>query len=201
MTPAKVAGLVVVSNEMINDSTPEAISEIGAGLVRQITNAVDSAFFGNLSAPAPAGLGSITPTTISVSALDDLDWAEAARAAAAGQGTIPTTFIAHPDDALTLANLKEAPTSKRGLLQPDPTTPTVRTIAGIPLLTSNHVTKGNIWAIPNTVANLVVRTKAEVTADDSAFFTSDRTAIRATMRIGFAFPHEAAIVKVTVTGA
>lgn len=198
VTPSKIAGLVVTTTEMTNDATTEAINEIGNGLVRQITNGIDSAFFGNLSAPAPAGLGSITPTELAVETLDNLDWAEEARAKAAGLGASITSFVAHPDDALTLAKLKESAGSARGLLQPDPTAPTNRTVAGVPLLTSNHVTKGQIWGIPEASVNVVVRDTAEVVADNSVFFTSDRVAIRATMRVGFGFTFEESIVRITV---
>lgn len=199
VTPAKVAGLVVVSRELTRDATPQAIEQVGRGLVRQIANSIDAAFFGNEAAPAPAGLGTITPTTITVPELANLDWAEEARTNAANHGATIDTFVAHPDDALQLATLKESTGSARGLLQPDPTAPTNRTIAGVPLLTSPHVTAGTLWGIPKVAANLVVRQEAEVVADESVFFTSDRVAIRATMRVGFAFTFEPAIVKVTVT--
>lgn len=32
--------------------------------------------------------------------------------------------------------------------------------------------------------------------DSSAFFTGDRVAVRVVMRVGFAFPHEGALLKV-----
>jgi len=35
--------------------------------------------------------------------------------------------------------------------------------------------------------------------NDSAYFTSDRIAIRASMRIGFGFPDQAAITRITLT--
>src|SRR5688500_10482682 len=41
-----------------------------------------------------------------------------------------------------------------------------------------------------------VRRDADVTADRSVFFTSDRVAVRATCRIGFGFPHAAALVRI-----
>ena len=53
------------------------------------------------------------------------------------------------------------------------------------------------WGIPRDRVFLVVRSDATVERDDSVFFTSDRVAIKATMRLGFAFPHPLAIVKVT----
>lgn len=46
---------------------------------------------------------------------------------------------------------------------------------------------------------MVIREGAEVDADSSVYFSSDRTAIRAKLRIAFAFPHPASIVKITVT--
>ena len=37
--------------------------------------------------------------------------------------------------------------------------------------------------------------------DRSAFFTSDRVGIRAVLRVGSAFPHEVAIVKINAGGS
>ena len=199
VVPSKIAGLVVCSNELVKDAINGSMNDIGAGLVRQIIAGTDAAFFGSLEAPAPAGLGSITASEITVAALDNLDWAEEARANAAAAGMELTGFVANPTDALTINTLKESTGSLRGLLQPDPTTPSTRLLAGVPLHTSPHVTAGTIWAVPAAASNLVVRDDSEVVADSSAFFTSDRLAIRATMRLGFAFTNEDAITKITVT--
>jgi len=52
----------------------------------------------------------------------------------------------------------------------------------------------------NTLTNTVlvaVRNDVELAIDGSAFFTSDRTAIRATMRVAFAFPHAAAVQRIS----
>lgn len=196
--PRKVAGLVIVTNEMMDDAEPVALNQIGAGLVRQITNSIDQAFFTSLPSPAPAGITGITPTELNVgAALTNLDWAEEAIALAATAKSHISTFVCHPDDALALALLKESAASNRGLLQSDPAQPTVRSIAGVPLITSTHVSVGTIWGIPKETAHTVVRKQAEVKSDASVMFTSDRVAIRGVMRVGFAFPHEAGIVKVT----
>jgi hypothetical protein len=53
-----------------------------------------------------------------------------------------------------------------------------------------------VWAIPQQFSFVVVREDAEVGVDTSAFFTSDRIGIRATLRVGIGWPHEAAIVKI-----
>lgn len=45
---------------------------------------------------------------------------------------------------------------------------------------------------------VVLRDDPEVIADTSAFFSSARTAIRAVLRVGIAFPHEAAVVRVVM---
>jgi hypothetical protein len=45
----------------------------------------------------------------------------------------------------------------------------------------------------------VVRQDAQVESDRSVFFTSDRVAVRATLRVGFGFPSPAAIVKIATT--
>lgn len=192
VVPSKVAGLFVCSSELLHDSNPQASQEVGRGLVRQVVNSVDAAFFGpRPSSNAPAGLESLAGVTEIDGAADNVDWAEEALAASPVD-----TFITHPSDALNIAKIKESTGSLRGLLQSDPAQKSGRTLAGIPLLTSKHVSPGTVWAIPRDMAKFVLREDASVIADNSAFFTSDRVALRATMRVGFGFTAPDQIIKV-----
>ena len=139
-----------------------------------------------------------------VSAVDaGADWANldpfaAALANAEGFGLAVDSFVANPADALILATLKESASSQRALLTPDPTQPSKRLIQGVPLFVSSAVTPGTVWGIPRVRAILVRRNDVDLAVDRSAYFTSDRTAIRATMRVSFAFPHAAAIQKISL---
>jgi hypothetical protein len=59
----------------------------------------------------------------------------------------------------------------------------------VPLHSSPAVDNGEIWAIPQKFSFVVLRENVDVVVDESAFFTSDRVGIRATMRVGFGHPH------------
>lgn len=105
-------------------------------------------------------------------------------------------FVANPADILDLSTLKESASSRRGLFTPSATDATTRQIAGIRRLASSAVTVNTEWGIPRLRSVVVQRTNVDLAVDRSAHFTSDRTAIRATMRIGWAFPQPAAIQKI-----
>ena len=75
----------------------------------------------------------------------------------------------------------------------------VRTIAGLPVLVSPSVAADTIWGIPQQHCVFVIRQPATVVSDGSALFTKDSTAIRAVLRIGFAFLYPLAVVKVSKT--
>lgn len=199
--PAKVAGLTVITRELVEDSAQAVAEIVGQGLARDIARQVDQAFFGSLPPPAPPGLESLTdvqgvdagpawanvdPFVEAVSKLEDV-------------GATASVFVANPADALALAKIKEANNSNRPLLQPDPTQPTRRMLHGVPLLTSPYVTEGIVWAWDSSRVMTALREDTRVDVDKSAYFTSDRLAVRATMRVAFAFPHEAAIVAVRLT--
>lgn len=62
------------------------------------------------------------------------------------------------------------------------------------------VDAGTIWGLPKARLFVVRRKPVDLQVDRSAYFTSDRTAIKATMRVGFAFPQVAAIQKVALSG-
>src|SRR5690606_2959055 len=138
VTPAKVAGLTIISRELADDSDPSAHTVIGEGLARDIARKVDAAFFGALAAPAPSGLGALAGTTpvAAGTAFADLDPFAEAMSEAEQLGATLTAFVANPADALTLAQLKDATGSNRPLLGVDPSQPTRRTIFGVPLYVS-----------------------------------------------------------------
>lgn len=202
VTPSKVAGLTIISRELADDSDPAANNVVGDGLARDIARKVDAAFFGALASPAPSGLGALAGTTPVAAgvAFANLDPFAEAMSEAEQLGATLTAFVANPADALALAQLKDATGSNRPLLGVDPTQPTRRTIFGVPLYVSADVTAGTVWGYDRDKVWIVLRDDAKIEVDRSVFFTSDRVAIKATMRVGFAFTQPATVVEIT-TGA
>jgi len=202
VTPSKIAGLTIITNELAADSSPAAIGIVGDGLSRDIAKKIDAAFFGSKGASLiqPAGLEDLLGVTAvdAGAAWANLDPFAEAIANAEGLGLTVDTFVANPADALLLAQLKETTGSNKPLLGSDPTSPTRRTLQGVELRTSPAVTAGTVWGIPRVRAVMVRRQLVELAVDRSAYFTSDRTAIRATMRLGFGFPQPDAIQKITL---
>ena len=123
----------------------------------------------------------------------------AAKANAETLFTEVTSFVAAPATVLALSTLKEYGTagSNKPLLQSDPTAPVSRQISGIPLYSSPAVAADIVWAIPAQRVLFVVRQDATVVSDTSVMFTSDRVAIRCTMRVSYAFTQPMAITKIT----
>jgi len=200
VTPSKVAALTIVSRELAEDSDPAAAEIVGAGQARDIARKIDSAFFGGLASPAPAGLTTLSgiQTVVDAGAFTtDLDAFAAAQSKAEIVGATVSAFVVGPAAALALSQLKAASGSNLPLLGSDPTAPGKRTILGVPLLVSSFVGNNTCWAVDSSRIFLVVRDDAKVEADKSVFFTSDRVALKGTMRVGFGFPHAAAITKIT----
>lgn len=201
ITPAKLAGLTIISNELAQDSDPQALQQVGEGLARDIARKLDAAFFGSVAAPAPDGLADLAGVN-DVDAGDtwtSLDPFLEAIADAEQLDAPLGAFVANPTDALALAKIKEATGSQKNLLQPDPTAVTRRTIAGIPLWVSPAVTAGTVWGYnPNRVI-VALRQDVEISSDASVFFTSDRVAVRAIIRASWGYPQPAAIQKIALT--
>lgn len=199
ITPPKVAGLTIISKELADDSRPEAAAVVGMGLARDIARKIDQAAFAGLASPAPAGLSTLSgvQSYVNASAFSNLDFAAQAISKAETVGAQVTAFVTSPATALALATIKEATGSNKPVLGSDPTQPTGRSILGVPLFVSPFVAANTVWAVDRSRIYLVVRTNATIEADRSVYFTSDRVAVKATMRAGFGFVHAAALVKVT----
>lgn len=209
--PRGLKGLCVCSNEMMADSNPAAMTVVGEGLVRDLQVKMDSAFFGDSVSNGPSGLESLSHVAETERSFDGTtDVFAEAISLAENAGALTTnpidgrpnlTFVGHPNDVLALSTAKTAEDSNLPLLGPDATAATGRSVLGIPILSSPAVGEGAMWLIPRDRTFVVVRSDPSVIADTSAYFSSDRTAIRAVLRVSFGFPHEAAIVRTIVSNA
>ncbi|MEO3978372.1 phage major capsid protein [Streptomyces sp. CAU 1734] len=201
VTPAKIAGLSVVSSELAEDSNPDAQTLVGNGLARSIARILDRSFFGDLPAPAPKGLEKVNGVGIvdAGPAFTNTDAFLVALSQAEEEGATLSAFAANPVDALALGKLKQAKDSNVPLLGSDPTMPTRRTILGVPLHVTSAVKAGTVWGIPRDRVQVVMRRDVRLDVSTDAKFTSDQVAIKATMRMAHAFPHPAAIQRITLT--
>lgn len=205
IVPRKLAALSAISNELANDSSPAAQATVGESIVRDLQRKLDAAFFGNTVANGPDGLLSITANAISggtvANGYTNLDWAESAKTNAEQHNTQITAFVCSPATALALSTIKvfTSAGSNQHLLGADPTLPGQRVVSGVPLLTSPAISGNVIWAIPRERSVVAMRQDASLVPDSSVFFTSDRTAVRATIRLSWAFTDAAAFSKVTLT--
>lgn len=196
VVPAKVAALSVISRELADDTSPAAAAVVGNGLVADLARQIDSAFFAATTVNGPAGLGSIAHQTVTAASYTNLDVFAEAISKAGTVGATISSFCCSPATALSLAKLKDEGSSNRPLLQPDPTQPNRPLIFGIPLITSAAITGPEVWAIPAAKTFTVLRDGATLAVDSSAYFSSDRVGVRATLRAAFGFPHAAAVVRI-----
>lgn len=199
VVPSKTAGLVPVSREMANDSAPSAQEMIGNSLAADIVRNVDTAFLGNLASPAPKGLASLpeadadawlnVATVDTGAAITNHDPFAAAVAASEDAGGSITGWLMHPTDALALSNLKDGTGSNKPLLE------NPRVILGRPVIVSNKATPGVRWGLDAAAITTVLREDVEIAVSDGVYFTSDRLAVRATLRVGFGFHTPNRLVK------
>jgi HK97 family phage major capsid protein len=198
--PRKLAALTIASNELVADSDPSAVELLGAGIVRDMQVRLDSAYFGNVVTNGPSGIQSVTgvQTVAAGTSITNLDPFAEAISKAENVGASDLSFVAHPDTLLVLSKIKSGTGFNTPLLGVDATSPTKRSILGVPITWSPAVGVADIWAIPRSKAFVVIRTGTTLVTDSSAYFSSDRTAVRCTSRIGFAWPHAASLVKIHI---
>lgn len=199
VTPSKVGGLSIVSTELANDSNPAAANIVGQSLARDIARRIDAAFFGNLASPAPKGLDALTVPEVAYGTLDNLDAFAEAISQLEAAGANATAFVTTPDIALALAQLKAGTASNQPLLGVDATNGTARQVLGVPVLVSASVKDGTIYALDGSKNHIVLRNDVTVQISHDAYFSSDRVGIKATARVGFAFPSPKCIVRMIET--
>lgn len=199
VAPDKLAALSIISTELANDSSPEATGLVGNSIARDLARKVDAAFFGDTIANGPDGIESLAGRqTVANGAITNVDDFAEAVSLAENVGAQVTAFVANANTVLSLSKLKKATGSNEPLLQPDPTLPTRRQILGVPLwsVPNTVLPDAVIWALDGSRVYVVIRQDVDLRVDESRYFESDRIGIRATLRIGFGYPHQAALVRI-----
>jgi len=84
----------------------------------------------------------------------------------------------------------------------DVTTAQPRNIFGVPLysLPEGTIADGIVWALDRDKVYAVIRQDVGVMVDPSFYFGSDSLAVRVIIRVGFGYPHHAAICKIQLGG-
>lgn len=197
VTPSKTGGITRISNESAEDSDPDIANQVADGLANQIAHAVDVAFLGDGSAGTgnakiPDGLLSTTYSIVDTgAAISNLDPFVSAIFKAQSVGANISHWIVSPTVAETLSKLKKATGSNEPLLE---LVADGFRIAGIPVLIHPAVDADTFaWGIDSTRTLTVLRKGTEIKRFDAV--NVDGVDVRAISRVGFAFLHTQANVR------
>lgn len=193
-TPKKVGGVIKVSRELAQDSSPAATKLVGDSLTRAIAVALDNAFFTNSGAQtkAPLGLPGVVGFTPVAGTATNLDAFTEAQVKGLGNRTQVRAWYMNATTYLRFAGIKQATGSNVGLLE------TGFAINGIPVYITENLANNVVYGLDTAQALMVVRDRAKVEVSDQAFFETDEVAVKVTMRVDFAFPQVKAVTKLTI---
>ncbi|MET0997054.1 MAG: hypothetical protein ABWY20_24640 [Mycobacterium sp.] len=71
----------------------------------------------------------------------------------------------------------------------------------MPLYVTPAVAATLVWGIDMSRVFVVMRQDVDLVVDQSAYFSSDRLGIRATLRVSFGFPHEESVILIGPAGS
>ncbi|MFQ1002543.1 phage major capsid protein [Modestobacter sp. SSW1-42] len=194
-TPRKVGGVLKVSRELAQDSSPAATKIVGDSLTRAIAVALDQAFFTNAGtqiAKAPVGLPGVTGFTPVSGSATNFDAFVEAQVKALGNRTQVRAWYMNASTYLRFAGIKQGTGSNAALLE------TGFNINGVPVYITELLANNVVYGLDTAQALLVVRDRAKVEVSNDAYFSTDEIAVRVTMRLDFAFPAVKAVTKITV---
>lgn len=187
LTPKKLANLVGLSRESIEDAPIDELDGVGRSLTRSVAAAIDSRAFGTAVATAtePAGLRSyaILAQTGGVT-IDNIIRAVGTVEAV---GAVANAIFLAPADLTTLRLVKEATGSNKPVLQPDLQAGGAERIAGATVFSTPDLPAG--VALVGDSSQIVVGLRRDVAVEFSseAKFTSDSVVARVTCRTDWAF--------------
>lgn len=207
--PKALKSLTKVSRELAEDSSPEATALVGQSVARDIAKKIDAAWFAASTPKGPAGLASLIGSAGAVLGGSYANADEFAEAISVIEqtGSTPTAFVANATTVLALSKLKKATGSNEPLLSPNLATGATqrieRQMLGVRLWTTpdDVIGEDEVWAYDRSKVFVVLRKDVDLAVDPSFFFGSDSLAVRCVMRVDFAFPHPASVVRIGPDGS
>ena len=191
----KFAVYTLLSTELEEDLTQDALSLFGQNMLEALARKVDRGFLEGAGASDVIGLRNITGVnSTSVAALPaDFDKFSDALYEAQLDNAEPNVWIAHPRSWNTLSKIKTGISSdKTTLLEPSPQD-APRTLLGLPVHLSTQITLtegagAGSWVAALDTSQVVIgiRRPARLEVSRDVKFSSDQVAIRATTRVAFA---------------
>jgi HK97 family phage major capsid protein/HK97 family phage prohead protease len=211
-TPKKLAHIVNVSNECVDDSDPSITEVLTTHLTTMLGTKLDYFLLqGDGTPPGITGLRSVANIqTVQVgsgdgAALDDLDpFADAVAALEGANVPGPYVAVMHPEVWSQVRKLKDQ--QDRPLLQPDPTADAQRSIFGARTFTTSQLSTDETEGSNNDATSVYIyspgqivfirRQEIEVEWDRALLFNYDSSSVRAKVRADLLVPNAESVVRV-----
>lgn len=193
-TPKKVGGVVKVSRELAQDSSPAATKLVGDSLTRAIAVAMDEAFFTNAGAitDAPLGLPSVAGPLVVAGAATDLDAFTEAQVRSLGARSAIKAWYCNAATYLRFAGVRKGTGSNEGLLE------SAFQINGVPVFITEDLADNVVYGLDTSQALIVMRDRIKVEVSNEAYFQTDEIGVKVTARVDFAFPKAKAVTRIDV---
>lgn len=195
----KVGQLIKVSREQIKQ--PGAAERLARSMARAVITKADDIYLNN--AANPTGLlltGSLaTAGDLGGATGPDVFAAYDAVGAIEDDGGTATHVLINPLDWATLAKLPDESGSARSLLA-DVHDASRRSLAGVPVIVSNHVTAGAALMLDSSEV-VAAYGQLDLARSDDFYFDSDSVALRLTFRLGWKVARVARLQKLTIAAA
>lgn len=210
-TPRKLAHRVVLTNEVIDDSTPQILDVLNAHLARMMALKLDlSMLQGSGVAPIIRGLANqpgvqtITALGVNGGPLTNLDAIVQAVAAVEGANARPTGIIMHSKVWEEAQTIKDA--NGRYLIEQEASEGAQRSLFGVPVYVTNQVSvtesrgtnsdTSSIWVIDASQVVMVRRQDFTLEIDRSRLFDRDESEVRVKLRADLILPNPQAVARV-----
>lgn len=195
LTPKKLANVVSLSRESVEDAPIDELDAVGDALTRSVAQAIDDRAFGTAIATAtePAGLRSYAiPAQAGGVTIDNVIRASGT---VASYGAIANAIFVNPADLTTLRLAKD--TTNKPLLQPDLQAGGAERIAGATVYPTPTLAVGNVIVADAAQIVVGIRRDVEVSFSSEAKFTADSVAARVTARTDWGINDIRGLVAIT----
>jgi HK97 family phage major capsid protein len=214
-TPRKIAHLIQMSNEVLDDSTPPLEGVLRDHLLATLALKLDQQLLEGSGTPPDirglknvAGISTVTAGTNGATPTFDM-FADCLATLEANNVPLDRVAIAcHPRNVATLRKLKASTAGTYLWSSAEPAGPSPRAIFGVPLFTTPQLSTTEVQGTSGSVANsayvfdtanviYVRRQDPQIVLDRSRLFNSDQSELRATMRGDLIVPNPTGVVRLT----